>query len=607
MRPAKAADPALPVLRTAALATAAVLAFMALEVLVWRPGWAIGDETLLVRKILELASGGPWIWHWSQASLHHAAMAAWASAVRPWMGGLHLPGLGLMLSEVALVGALARRWWGRETAAWAVVALVVAAPAWMSWRSLQPFAAAPFVALAVLWLGIRLRGRGQALALGLVAGVLALEYEIHALAMLVLAPLAWSKEAALRAWGGWLLAAAGATALALVLADAGRLADYSAVRVGIYAGGGAGKALQGLGMNLRELFLGGQPLPSVAVARWPALPPWTWPALGLGAWMALRREPWLLAAALVLVCVPLMSQPLWGFPGHRLHGAAPALAWLTGLGLQRLRHRFGAKPLLVLALLGLLAEGHAWARHMGLHGRQAYGRAELMAQAMRQGRAEAQAHGLGFSTALYRILYPEAGFFGPAIPGSEGSGWLVLLPPQVQDAASWAPLRVFRSSSNDEPVLLAGPLPGGRWAALESELRPLTLWSGGPAAQAERDQAWMAAAPRDPLALALVLTRSFQLLWRGTELPEGDHIGWLQAAAQASPAPEALLGRFMIGRDPQKALALLDRVLARWPDYVPALDDRAKALRELGRGEEALEARNEAARRLRAGAWMIYD
>jgi hypothetical protein len=67
------------------------------------------------------------------------------------------------------------------------------------------------------------------------------------------------------------------------------------------------------------------------------------------------------------------------------------------------------------------------------------------------------------------------------------------------------------------------------------------------------------------------------------------------------------LGRLLARSDPAAALRILDSVLERWPGYTPAMEDRVKALEALGRRSEAEEARLEQGRRMREGAWPIYD
>jgi hypothetical protein len=595
--------------RLAWLGLAAVLALMAFETQVWRPGWGIGDETLAVRFLLAGLDGEAWSWHWFQGSLQRAALTALAALSRPWMGGLHLHGIFLLLLEAALVAALARRWWGREVAAWAVLALVVTAGAWMRYRSLQPFQAAPVAGLACLWLALRVQGAGAALAAGALAGALAMEYEVTAMAIAGMLALGWAREAPARRWAPWVVGGALLTGLAVMATDLGRLGAYTEVRGGIYAGGGWVSALQGLAANLRGAFLGGPVLPSVGVVSWPSVAPWSWPALGLGLTWAWRRERFLAEIAVILFCLPITSLQLWGLPLHRLHGAAPALALLTGLGLWRLRLLLGrrALPLMTaLLLVALLSEAHAWFRHMALHGRQAYGRAENMERAMAEAGQLAQGLGWGLSNSLYAVVYPEIRYFGAPSEAPQ-EAWVALLPPHLAGALERAPQRVMKRSPNDEPVLLlwADKGLGARWSGIEASLRPLRAPLAEPDAAAERDRRWLGSG-QDPLPFAMVLFRDLRRLWMGSELlPQ--HEAWLRQAAQLSPAPEALMGRYMIGRDAAAALKLLEHVLDRWPDYTPAMEDRVKALEALGRRSEAEEARLEQGRRMRAGAWPIYD
>ncbi|MGH7442653.1 MAG: hypothetical protein ACREKE_08285, partial [bacterium] len=51
-----------------------VAVLLCMEVLVLRPGYAMGDETDQIRRLVGLADGQPLVWHWAQGCLQRAGL-----------------------------------------------------------------------------------------------------------------------------------------------------------------------------------------------------------------------------------------------------------------------------------------------------------------------------------------------------------------------------------------------------------------------------------------------------------------------------------------------------------------------------------------------------
>jgi hypothetical protein len=67
------------------------------------------------------------------------------------------------------------------------------------------------------------------------------------------------------------------------------------------------------------------------------------------------------------------------------------------------------------------------------------------------------------------------------------------------------------------------------------------------------------------------------------------------------------MGRYLIGRDPAAAVAMLDLALRVDPWWGPALEDRVDALAAAGRPDASRAAAALRDERLSQGAWRVYD
>ncbi|MGH7442165.1 MAG: hypothetical protein ACREKE_05760, partial [bacterium] len=520
----------------------------------------------------------------------------------------HLLGLGILGLECLALWHLARRWFCTETAAWALLCDLLCAATWMRSRSILSYHWLPLELLLLALLSGRVRGLGGAVGWGLLAALLLVDYEgaQAALPGLFIACL-WKEDGFRRRWwaAGLSLSLAGAL---IAAAQPAVFGTYVRLRAAVNWGHDPSVVFTAWRINLWQLLAGGRPMPYLGVDHWPAVAAWSLPLLAWGAWTA--RAEGSLGVALWAISAVLITQAAtapWGLPSHRLAAAWPALCLLAGQGGCGLRRRFSRVPAALwigLLLVGFLAEANAFYRHMAFHGREVYGRAELLAVAAHDAR-DAARDGAAVCTALMETRSDDLRFFvRPAPPARAGAPAWVFLPPEFHAVcASAGRALVYRSSVRDAPVLVlvAEGAQALRFERMEYTLRPLLV-----ADSAGAEAAWLAHRGDDPWAYAAVLDRYLRRLWKGLPLsPDVVRLAALQPPL--TPGPLSLLGRYFIVRSPQLAVRLLRRALVLDPWWAPALEDLVPALEKCGLPADARAAMALRDARLRAGAWRTYD
>jgi hypothetical protein len=593
------------------ISLALVLGQLALEVFVLRPGYGTGDETAQIRLLVGLSQGRPFEWRWAQGSLQRIGLWLWLCLSGSGLRALHVPGLAVLALEALCLWRLARRWFSREAAHWALLADLLCAATWMRGRSILSYQWLPLELLLLALLAGKVKGRWGALLWGACGAFLLLDYEgaLVALPGLFMACV-WQEEGLRRRWV-YALAAMAAVAAMLAGMQPQVVGDYVRLRNAVNLDVGTATLLAAWARNLGQLLAGGRPMPYLGVDRWPAVAAWSLPLLGFGACFAWRKGyRAILFWALSAVLLTQAATAPWGLPSQRLAAAWPALCLLAGAGgaeLRRLCPRIPAAAWLALLALGCAAEANAFYRHMAYHGRQVYGRAELLDAAARDARG-AQAQGAAVCTALLETRSNDVRFLvdpsGPPAGVGAQEAW-VFLPPEFHAVApSAGQALVYRASFNDVPVLVlrARGAQALRFEAVERDLRPLL-----DADSAAAERAWLErpAPAGDDWAFAAVLDRHLRRLWEGLPLDQG--LARLAASRPSvSPGPLSLLGRYYAAR-PDLALPLFDAALRVDPLWGPALEDRVTALSAAGRTDEARAAAALRDEGLRQGAWQVYD
>jgi hypothetical protein len=587
-------------------------ALLLADVLHWRPGYSVGDETLQMRLLLLAHEGGPLHIRLLQGSLQRLVMQAWLGLVPFRLNVLHWPGLAAFALELLLLFRLAKRWADSRVAWGALIFVLASATTWIRARSLLSFHWVPFFLLLVAHAMLAVRSRPRAILTGLAASLLLLDYEAGVLALPFVAWACAEREPALRRQLPWLLLGFVLGAAALAVWQWPVLRAYGATRAAVNAGAFKPGLFGAWLKNLSGLFFGAHPLAYVGVDAWPALAPWAWVPLALGAVVVVRERHWgLLAWPLAIIAITQLSLAPWGLSPHRLSAAWPALAIWAGLGLLRLLEQLDRKAWIVLLLLplGFLGELHAWARHMGANGPAFYGRASRLQEACDELDALSAKNQIPVLSALYELRYPELRWTRRPSPApAKAPSVYMLLPPDYRAAAERLPLehKVWQESLQEQPVCAvraSGPL-AARFLALDASLRPLTAELPVEAGRRE-DRAWLRAGKRDPWARDAVLARDLSRLWLGAEMDE-DLMRLYAAQAEVQPQPPTLLGKYLITRDSVRAQQMLDRALALDPDYTPALEQKAKAFEAQGDSAAAV-ARATWHARVQAGAWQVYE
>ena|GEM_PF-7018886 len=581
------------------------------ETQVLRPYYSVGDESIHVADMLAIGHAKPLQWRWTRGDLERNAQWAWWRAVGSGPGRVLRLTLLVFALELALLAAVARRWWGPEAAAWALCTDLLCADTWMRARSFLAFAWLPAELLLLAWLSGQVRSRWAALLWGAAAACLVLDYEgaLIALPGLLLACLAL--EPLFRRRAAWMLAGFGG-ALALILRLQGAvLASYGSVRHSVNAGDGAAAIAASWAHNLWQLLCGGEPMPYFSVQHWPAVALWSLPLLALGTAVAWRHGRWAVVLwAAVAVLAGQASLAPYGVPAHRLSAAWPALCLLGGAGgawmTERLQDRAWLWMGLLLAL-GSAAELDAFYRHMAIFGERLWGRSRNMAVAAEIVRQHCPP-GVSVDTGLMEVVQPSIGFHLAPRTGQGVQAW-VLLPAELRCvAAGVGRVTALHHGMNDEPVLLvqAEGAQARRFDAMEKDLRGMLPLSTEPPEIPGQQLAWLARGGHDPLARWTVVAANLKTFWLGQPVDRGVLDSVLSSNAPV-PAPWAVAGYYAVLQKKDYGLRLLDHASSLDPYYSPALLWKAAGLRVLGRGAEADAVQALAQQRQRQGQWIVGE
>lgn len=594
-------------LLAAALGALGAFLLVALDVSVWHPGYAYGDERDVLAWIQHQREGAPLIWQFSRGCFSMSAVKAFVALNGTDLASLHTPQLLSLALEWLFLALVARRWFGEEAAAWALLALCVSAQTWLRARSLLAFQFLPMETLALALAAGRVQGRPAALAWGLAAGLLFYEYDGAFIAV----PGVWLACVALdpgfRRQARWSMAALALAGVLLLAQDHGLLQRYLAVRLGTSGAQAPGSVLSKGLARLEGLAFGGACQPYLGICFWPAWPWWTWAGLALGAWGLLRtRGAALLAWAAAGVLLTQAVASPYGPPVHRLVAMAPALALLSGVGLARLRQGLGSKAWLLALLLaaGALSEGWAWWRHQAAFAPELYARCESLRQVRQDWSVRLQDPSLRLVTQLSGRTEADARFVLDRPLGTGGpppSHVLALLPGDYAEALGpdKAQARWYVGAKGFEPELaleLGGPA-AARLAAVEDAVAPLVVYGQDDnRAREEAARAWLEAQPAKPVPIDA---------WAWTAALEADAEagtrtgGWddedqrlLQSRPLACAAPWMVLARASCAADPRLSMAQSGQALAVDPTNGEALLIQAACLRTLGdpRAEQASAA-----------------
>lgn len=594
----------------AAGAACAAFLLVALDVGVWHPGYAYGDERIVVCWLQNLREGAPLQWQFSRGCLTRAMQWLWVEAAGTDLGTLHTPDLVVLVFEWLFLALVARRWFDDETAAWSVLAISLNAQTWVRARSLLAFQALPMESLLLALLAGKVRGRGAALAWGLAGSLFFLDYDGAFIAL----PAVWLTCVALdapfrkQALYSALGLAAGGLAL-LWHGQGGPFSAYVAARLGAGMAGSGDPGLAGRLRFLGECVTGGPALPYFGVTDWPAWPVWAWAGLAAGLWSLRRSAAGVLVAwAAGAVVLTQMVHSSYGLPLHRLAAAAPALALVTGVGLGLLRRRLGRRTwvLAVLLLAGAASEGWAWWRHQQAFAPELYDRCEGLEQLRLAYRRDLADPSLRLVTQLDGTSQADARFVLDrplALGASPPTRVLALIPADYAPAlkglgadASW-----FWVEKGFEPALavLAQGAPAARLAAIEDSLAPLVGTEGeAPSLRLRRIEAWLREArPRDPWTWTAAVEADVETAVEVAPL-DTQQLARLAAPGLLSAAPWTDLARASYLSYPRAAIAYCRRAEALDPADGEALLIEAASLRSLG--DPRAEERSQAWVRLRA-------
>jgi hypothetical protein len=578
----------------AACAACAAFLLVALDVGVWHPGYAYGDERIVVCWLQNLREGAPLQWQFSRGCLTRTLQWLWVEAAGTDLGTLHTPGMAVLALEWLFLALVARRWFDDETAAWSVLAISLSAQTWVRARSLLAFQALPMESLLLALMAGKVRGRAAALVWGLAASLVFLDYD----GALIALPAVWLACVALdapfrkQALYSALGLAVGGVAL-LWHGQGGPFSAYVAARLGT---GLAGSGDPGLGGRLRflgECVTGGPALPYFGVTHWPAWPVWAWAPLAAGAWSLRRSAAGVLVAwAAGAVLLTQMVHSSYGFPLHRLAAAAPALALVTGIGMVRLRRRLGRRAwvLGVLLAAGAASEGWAWWRHQQAFAPELYDRCEGLEEVRLAYRRDLADPSLRLVTQLDGSSQADARFVLDrplSLGGPPPMRVLALLPADYAQAwkalggeASW-----FWVAKGFEPAVavLAQGAPAARLAAIEDSLVPLVgTEEDAPPQRLKRIEAWLREAkPRDPWTWTAAVEADVETAVQVAPL-NAEQFARLAAPGLLSAAPWTDLARASYLSYPRAAVEYCRSAEALDPADGEALLIEAASLKSLG-------------------------
>ena len=378
----------------AAFALLSVLAFSLCDIHLWHPGAAWPDELLTNLALLQESKEGRALPLSFAKGCFHRALLVLFQGGGTSLARLHWPAFAAFFAENLALYAIARRALSERAAAFALLVNAIAAFSILRLRSLLSYSisAAELTLLLALLpelskLRLPLRPLA-ALAFGLAASLLLLDYEGWLLALPVLLLVGCSQPGEERLDMRW-LALGSALGLATVAGLSwSELPDYFAIRLS-HSGIQESSGLQRLPQALLSFVLGGQSLPFAGVSHWGAIPRWAWPGLTAGLFLAWRQQRAWLGWALI-GSLPLLSYHSAVEP-QRLIIAWPAFCLIGGLGFDAILARGGRAGLaLICALLvfGVGSEAKAF-----LYSQDGPGAAALLPsqQAMQAGRILAAA------------------------------------------------------------------------------------------------------------------------------------------------------------------------------------------------------------------------
>lgn len=448
------------------------LAFILADLFAFHPGYSAVDESRNVLYAQLALEGSPLSWISATGSVTRLLQWLATRCLGPSLAALHSPALFAFCLENLLLWSLARRLFGRRAAYAALLFNLACAFSLLRGRSLLSYALLPcelLLALHLLWM----RGRGAALAAGLLGGLFFFDYEAWAVGMAVLGLLAFIGPRRGRGWAAGAGLALGAGIVLWVSRE--HLMGWYLMRRS-YSGGAdlGGRGAEWL-LNLRAFFLGGDSIAYLGPDGHSAVPRWSLPFLALGLWGA-RKKTWLLAW-LALGLAPLMATS-YGSEPNRAICAWPALALLAALGFRQLR-ALGRKPawalLLAAAALGSADELRAYQASMDRNAAAAYGRSRTLMQAAKNLREISARGGLELLTDFEFERGPELRFLaGPLDPGPRCLAWIPepWLPALSLEKGSWLTVQ-NEPSVAPEYFLEPAPALALRLRAIDREIRGL--------------------------------------------------------------------------------------------------------------------------------------
>ena len=314
----------------AALAlTAGVLLLLSMEIAVWHPGYALGDEGDIITYLQRVREGMPFRWVVANGSIHKtltlAAMSLWPGKL--WASSV--PGVSGLAVECLLLFAIGRRLAGPRAGFFALAVGLLSAFTLIRARVALSFCLFPAEWLFLFWLRPLARRPWAAASWGALLALCCFDYEawLPMAALLLLLPLQPGLSPQQRRWelAGFALVLAFLLPLRQLAASLDRRRNASFLR---------SRDPESLWLKLWQLLWEAPCQPYMAPAGHGVLPlagmlalPW-----GLRAW---GRAPWRAALyILVGIAIALAGGTAHGLPAHRVIMAWPLLALLSGLAID---------------------------------------------------------------------------------------------------------------------------------------------------------------------------------------------------------------------------------------------------------------------------------